>query len=187
MRWKKWWRRASDGNMDACRLHGHIPSLLVLFRDRFCLVCRLPVEDTELPVEGTELPLSLSWAILLTYTVLLATCNYSIEIRFIFFSFFFFFFLSFFLKTTTAPHGGFHPNCLPWVPPREVFTQRSYSLFIFSSFQPIDCLMEVFNQWANLRHLRGGFHLRFLFPSYFHFFSFFFYPTLLEKQNSFQV
>ena len=29
---------------------------LVLFGDRFWLVCRLPVEDTELPVENTELP-----------------------------------------------------------------------------------------------------------------------------------
>lgn len=55
-----------DGNMDACRPRGHIPSLLVLFGDKFWLVCRIPiedtehpVEDTELPVEGTKLPLSL--------------------------------------------------------------------------------------------------------------------------------
>ena len=88
MRWKKWWRRVRDGNMDACRPHGHIPSLLVFFGDRFWLVCRLPVEDIELPIEGTKLPLSLSWVILLTCNVLLATCNYSIEIRFIFFCFF---------------------------------------------------------------------------------------------------
>ena len=42
--------------MDVCRPHEHIPSLRVLFRDQFWLVCRLPVEDTELPVEDTELP-----------------------------------------------------------------------------------------------------------------------------------
>ena len=100
MRWKKWWRRVRDGNMDACRPHGHIPSLLVLFGDQFWLVCRLPIEDTELPVEdtelpieGTKLPLSLFWAILLTCNVLLATCNYSMGISFIFLFFFSFFFL----------------------------------------------------------------------------------------------
>jgi len=45
-----------DGNMDACRPHGQILSLQVLFRDQFWLVFRLLVEDTELPVENTELP-----------------------------------------------------------------------------------------------------------------------------------
>ena len=128
MRWKKWWRRVRDGNMDACKPYGHIPSLPVLFGDRFWLVCRFPVEDTELPVEGTKLPLSLSWAILLTCNVLAATYNYSMEIRFNFSSSFFSFF---FLKTTRAPHGGFHPNFMPWAPLGEVFTQRSYSLFSF--------------------------------------------------------
>lgn len=135
--------------MDVCRPHGHIPSLWILFGDQFWLVCRLPVEDTilpvedtELPVEGIELPLSLFWVILLTCNVLAATCNYSMESMFIFF----FLFLFFFLKTTRAPHGGFHPNCLPCAPPREVFTQGSHFLFILSSFQPIDHLMEVFNE-----------------------------------------
>ena len=110
-----------DGNMDACRPHGHIPSLLVLFGDRFWLVCRLHVEDTKLPVENTKLPvevtvlpLSFFREILLTYNALLTAYNYSMEIRFIFFYFFW--------KTTRAPHRGFHPNCLPWTPPEEVFT-----------------------------------------------------------------
>lgn len=42
--------------MDTFRTHGHIPSLLVLFGDRFWLVCRLPIEDIELPIENTKLP-----------------------------------------------------------------------------------------------------------------------------------
>jgi len=53
--------------MDACKPHGQIHGLQILFRYQFWLVCRLPVEDTELPVEntelhveGTELPLYLS-------------------------------------------------------------------------------------------------------------------------------
>jgi len=86
--------------MDVCRPHGHIPSLQVLFGDQFWPVCRLPVEDT-------ELPLSLFRAILLTCKVLAATCNYLMEIRFIYFPF------SLFLKTTRVPHGGFHANFLP--------------------------------------------------------------------------
>ena len=92
--------------MDVRRPHGHIPNLRVLFGDQFWLSCMFPVEDTELPVEdtklpieGTELPLSFFRAILLTCNVLPETCNYSMEIRFIFlFLFSSFFFSVFFLN-----------------------------------------------------------------------------------------
>lgn len=62
-----------------------------------------------------------------------------------------------------------------------------YFLFLyfsfFSFFQPIDHLIDVFNQWANLRCLKGGFHLRFYFFLLVFIFYLFSYPTLLEKKK----
>ena len=55
-----------------------------------------------------------------SHVTLLQLEIYSKEVRF---------FPSFFFKTTGAPLGGFHPNCLSWAPPRGFHVEIFYSIF----------------------------------------------------------
>lgn len=89
----------------------------------------------------------------------------------------------FFSSRPTSASMRFSTSKSAYVPQRR-FSPRIFSFSHFSPFfQPIDCLMEVFNQWANLRHLKGGFHLRFYVFLLFFIFYLFSCPTLLEKNK----
>lgn len=76
------------------------------------------------------------------------------------FSFLSFLLFSFFLKTSRAPKGGFHPNFLPWVPPREFFTKGYYSLFLFFFLlTSLGRLRRGFQPNDGTQAPHGGFHL----------------------------
>ena len=70
------------------------------------------------------------FAPLFSCKVFTTACNFSQRLVLLYFSFFFFSFFSFFLTTTRVPHGGFHPNFLPWAPLRD-FSPRDLILFLF--------------------------------------------------------
>ena len=65
---------------------------------------------------------------------------------------------SFFSKTTRVPQRGFHLNFLPWVPPREVFTQGYYSFFLLF-FSSVGHLGRGFQPHDGTQAPHGGFHL----------------------------
>lgn len=99
------------------------------------------------------------WHLLLLHVVLLQTCN-AIKNNFFLLSFLF-------LKTTRVPQRGFHLNFLPWAPPREVLTQRSYSFPFFSLLKSLDHLKRGFQPNDGTQVPHGGFQLS---PYFFLFF-----------------
>jgi len=118
---------AMDGSKDVYRPHGQIPNLWVLLGDRSWE--RVVVMEEWIVRDACGLVLTSVSFLCDPPNLQCPSCN----LQFIHqkLGLFFFFSLFFFLKTTRASHGGFHPNFLPWAPPREVFTQGSYS-FLFS-------------------------------------------------------
>jgi len=71
---------------------------------------------------------------LLSCNVFPATCNYSTEIRPIFFLFVF-------CEIAGAPKGGFHPHCLPQVPLRGFHSRTLLYFSAFSFFFIIFCFV----------------------------------------------